>query len=157
MRRASAVLSVSLLLALGSCAATATPASGPGSLAQAAWPVVALQRLVYPADYPAAALVNRQQGTVKFRLTIESSGRVTGCTITSSSGSPWLDSTTCAILRRRARFSPARGPSGRPEESTFEDSLVWRLYSDRNSLMSASVENRPKPLTSGKGGMRTLA
>ncbi|MBA3525824.1 MAG: TonB family protein [Sphingomonas sp.] len=54
------------------------------------------------------ALARREQGRVEFRLDVGENGRVTGCTITRSSGSRWLDSTTCRILRSRARYTPAR-------------------------------------------------
>jgi TonB family protein len=81
------------------------------------------------ADYPAAAIRNGEQGVVSFELAVGVDGRVTGCTIVGSSGSRLLDSTTCAILVRRARFAPARDQSGQPVPDTFAGRIAWRLPS----------------------------
>ncbi len=110
------------LLLLAACA---TPIGA--SLVRPALPTMPLPQLIRSADYPAAALANREQGIVRFRLNIGANGRVTGCTITRSSGSRWLDSATCQLMVRRARFTPARGRSGEPREGRFDDSLTWRL------------------------------
>lgn len=79
------------------------------------------------ADYPAEALRNRQEGTVGFRLDVNDEGRVTGCTITESSRSAVLDSTTCRLLVRRARFDPARDDEGKAVPSTFSSRVIWKL------------------------------
>lgn len=82
---------------------------------------------VTAADYPAAALRADEQGIVSFRLDVSPEGRVTGCTITASSGSSVLDSTTCRLMVRRARFDPAKDESGRAVPSTFQSRLRWAL------------------------------
>jgi protein TonB len=64
-------------------------------------------------DYPSAAIRAEEQGTARARLTIGTNGRVADCTITQSSGSSSLDSTTCRILRSRARFTRQRTVPGR--------------------------------------------
>ena len=78
-------------------------------------------------DYPASALRNEEEGTTRFRLTVGTNGRVTDCTVTSSSGSPALDSATCRIMRARARFTPARDSSGNPTSDTYSSSITWRI------------------------------
>jgi TonB family protein len=78
-------------------------------------------------DYPAAALRAREEGPVGFRLEIDRTGRVSACAITSSSGSAALDSTTCALLVRRARFIPARDAKGRAVADSVRGRIVWRL------------------------------
>lgn len=78
-------------------------------------------------DYPNSALSANQQGTTAVRLTIGTDGRVAGCDITSSSGSSSLDSATCNILRRRARFSPAMDSDGRPTTDTYSQRITWRV------------------------------
>ena len=79
-------------------------------------------------DYPSRALRNEEQGTVRARLTIDSRGRVSGCTITQSSGSAELDSTTCRLLERRARFDPATDSNGnRVEGSYTTPPITWRI------------------------------
>jgi TonB family protein len=79
------------------------------------------------ADYPAAALRAGEEGMVAFTLTVDPSGRATGCAITESSGSALLDSTTCSLLVRRARFRPATDEGGRPVTGTFRSKVIWRL------------------------------
>ncbi|HEY0026399.1 MAG TPA: energy transducer TonB [Allosphingosinicella sp.] len=86
-----------------------------------------LATLFSDGDYPAEAIRKGEQGIVSFELAVGVDGQVTGCTIANSSGSPLLDSTTCSILVRRARFKPATGASGKPLPDTFTGKIVWRL------------------------------
>jgi periplasmic protein TonB len=86
-----------------------------------------LQGVFSNDDYPPSAMDNNEQGTVHVVLTIGTSGRVTGCSVSSSSGSRTLDQTTCRILSARAKFSPAQDANGNPIESTFSQSITWRL------------------------------
>jgi protein TonB len=81
-------------------------------------------------DYPAAALRGNDQGTTGFSLTIGTSGRVEGCTVTSSSGSAALDQATCRILRSRARYTPARDENGNPTSGRDSGRVTWRLPSE---------------------------
>lgn len=62
-----------------------------------------------------------------FRLTVSPEGRVTGCSIQSSSGSATLDHATCAIMTPRARFKPARDAQGKPVADEVVQRIVWRL------------------------------
>lgn len=78
-------------------------------------------------DYPAAALRGNDQGTTGFSLTIGPNGRVTECSVTSSSGSSALDQATCRILRSRARYTPARDSSGNPTSGRDSGRVTWRL------------------------------
>lgn len=78
-------------------------------------------------DYPAAARRDRAQGRVGFALAIDANGRVNGCRITASSGSGALDSTTCRILRSRARYAPARDARGVAVADADVGEMVWRL------------------------------
>jgi TonB family protein len=86
-----------------------------------------LAALLSNDDYPVEALRNGVEGVVTFRLQVGADGRVTGCTITRSSGSPILDSTTCRLLSARARFSPARNRKGRPVPDSVAARIVWRI------------------------------
>lgn len=79
------------------------------------------------ADYPAAAVQAKESGTTGFSLDIGTDGRVTNCTVTSSSGSALLDTTTCTLLTRRARFTPARDNKGNPAPDTFSSRFRWTL------------------------------
>jgi protein TonB len=70
-------------------------------------------------DYPAAAIAAGAQGTAVARLTIGPDGRVNGCDLVQSTGNSSLDSTTCSILRRRVKFTPARDSNGNPTSDTY--------------------------------------
>lgn len=85
------------------------------------------QSLVGIDDYPASALARREEGRVAFALEIGPNGRVVGCTITRSSGSSALDSTTCRLMRSRARFTPAMDSTGGPAAGVVEQEVDWRL------------------------------
>jgi len=78
-------------------------------------------------DYPAAALRAREAGRVEFFVVVGADGRVKRCLVTATSGSRALDDTTCAILRARARYRPARDPAGRPVEGVDSGHVDWRL------------------------------
>jgi TonB family protein len=86
-----------------------------------------LHQLLSNADYPAAAIRAGEQGLVGFRLDVGKDGRVTGCAITASSGSAILDSTTCQLMIRRARFTPALDHEGKPTEDKVAGRILWRL------------------------------
>lgn len=78
-------------------------------------------------DYPAAALRQEAEGTTVARYTIGTDGRVTGCSIQSSSGNSTLDDTTCKLIERRFRFRPAQDSDGNPMSETRTQRVVWRL------------------------------
>ena len=78
-------------------------------------------------DYPQDALRNEQQGTTGFRLEVGPDGRVTGCTVTSSSGSSSLDNTTCRLLRSRARFTPATDNTGAKTSDSVSGRIRWEI------------------------------
>ena len=95
-------------------AAPPQPRNNPGS-----W--------VTDADYPSASIRNEEQGTAGFRLTVDANGRVSGCTITSSTGHPRLDSETCRLITRRARFRPALDAAGNEISGTYTSSIRWQI------------------------------
>ena len=79
-------------------------------------------------DYPASAQAAGAQGTAQATLTIGTDGRVVACNLIRSTGNGALDSATCNVLRRRARFTPARDSDGNPMTGTVTTPLiVWRL------------------------------
>jgi len=81
-------------------------------------------------DYPGAAVRNEEQGTTGFRLDVGPDGRVTNCTVTASSGSSSLDSTTCRLMRSRARFTPATDSTGAKTNDSVSGRIRWVLPSD---------------------------
>jgi protein TonB len=87
-----------------------------------------LRSLFSSDDYPASAVSAGAEGTARASLSIGTDGRVTGCSITQSTGNTALDAATCNILRRRAKFIPARDTNGNPTTDTISTpSIVWRL------------------------------
>jgi protein TonB len=87
-----------------------------------------LRSLFSADDYPASAQAAGAEGTAQAQLTIGADGRVVGCNLTRSTGNSALDSATCNILRRRAKFTPARDSNGNPTTDTVSTPpIVWRL------------------------------
>lgn len=81
-------------------------------------------------DYPTRALREEREGTTSFRVSVGPDGRVTGCTVTSSSGSPDLDEATCSNVTRRARFNPATDGEGQPTSGSYSNRVRWVIPKD---------------------------
>ena len=96
-------------------------------------PRAILASYVSDADYPPSALRARQEGTVGFVLGVSPDGRVGDCTVSTTSGSAALDNATCSIMRRRARFTPARDRNGNPVPDVAAGSFEWSLPALRRS------------------------
>ena len=76
-------------------------------------------------DYPTRALREERAGVTGFRVSVGPDGRVSGCTVTSSSGSPDLDEATCSNVTRRARFTPAKDGEGNPTTGSYSNRIRW--------------------------------
>jgi protein TonB len=81
-------------------------------------------------DYPAEALQKGDQGKVQARLSIDAHGRVAHCSIVLSSGHASLDNATCEILRKRARFDPARNATGKTVPDSVTTPLITWVLAD---------------------------
>lgn len=81
-------------------------------------------------DYPSRALREEREGTTGFRVTVGPDGRVTDCSITSSSGHADLDAATCDNVRRRARFTPATDGEGNPTSGSYSNRVRWVIPKD---------------------------
>lgn len=82
-------------------------------------------RWIQLKDWPRAIDFDRGQGpdwTVRFKLTVAGTGRVTRCQIIKASGSSEIDSATCRALLSRARFKLHADQS-----RYFERSYRWSL------------------------------
>lgn len=91
----------------------ATPVGNPG-----AW--------IPPNGYPPAAKASAEEGRVGFTLTIDETGLVSDCKITSTSESPLLDETTCNYMTANGRFTPPRDKN-KPVMSQWSSSVRWKL------------------------------
>lgn len=114
---------------------TVVPTGTPGRVAEAKPafdPVSARPRnnpggWVTTNDYRSSWIRSELTGSARFRLTIDSGGRVESCTITASSGHPELDQATCDLVSKRARFDPAKGTDGAPTSGSYSSSVRWEL------------------------------
>lgn len=82
-------------------------------------------------DYPAAAARAQEHGLVGFTLVVGTEGRATGCTVTETSGSADLDTATCALLIRRARFVSAADNKRAPVRDLWAGIIDWKLTPDQ--------------------------
>jgi len=78
-------------------------------------------------NYPARAIRDETEGSVGVRVTIGPNGRVTACTVTSSSGSPVLDEAACDGMTRYARYNPALNDAGEPTTGSATTRIVYQL------------------------------
>jgi protein TonB len=86
-----------------------------------------LMGLFRPDDYPEAAAEANVTGSTTVSLEIGTNGRVSSCSVISSSGNRSLDSASCRVLQSRARFTPARDSNGNPTTDTKTQTVTWRL------------------------------
>jgi protein TonB len=87
-----------------------------------------LRTLFSADDYPASAQAAGAEGTAQAELTVGPDGRVQSCNLIRSTGNSALDQATCNILRRRAKFTPARDSNGNPTTDTVTTPPIrWQL------------------------------
>ena len=87
-----------------------------------------LRTLFGADDYPPSAVSAGAEGTAQASITIGADGRVQSCNIIRSSGNSALDSATCSVIRRRAKFIPAKDSNGQPTAETITTPpITWRL------------------------------
>lgn len=78
-------------------------------------------------DYPSRSLREEKEGVTRFTVQVDSSGRVSSCSVTGSSGTPELDSTTCSLITRRGRFKPATDGNGNPTSGSWSSAVRWEI------------------------------
>ncbi len=86
-----------------------------------------LEGLIYAKDYPGIAIDDLAEGSVAFLVLIDETGKVADCTVTQTSGVAALDAQSCAIVKQRARFTPAIGLDGRPAKDSYHQRITWRM------------------------------
>lgn len=89
-------------------------------------------------DYPSVALRNDVEGVTAFELSVDKTGKVVGCEVKESSGAAILDTTTCALITERARFTPALDANGKPTAGTYPNRVRWQIP-DLRDLPEAAV------------------
>jgi protein TonB len=78
-------------------------------------------------NYPARAIRDEIEGRVGVRVTVGPNGRVSGCSVTSGSGSSILDDAACQDITRYGRFSPALDDDGNPTTGSWGTTIVYQL------------------------------
>ncbi|WP_395392744.1 TonB family protein [Novosphingobium sp. BL-8A] len=78
-------------------------------------------------SYPPKAAREEREGRVGVRVSIGPDGKVTSCSVTSSSGSPDLDAAACDGMTRYARYNPALDDAGNPIAGSAATAIVYRL------------------------------
>lgn len=101
--------------------------TAPVYAARAARPLGDRAGWVSEADYPSRELRLGQSGAVGFVLAVDAAGRVSGCTVTRSSGYAGLDDVTCRLVSRRARFEPSRDERGLATPGTYQGTVRWQI------------------------------
>ncbi|MBU6396107.1 MAG: energy transducer TonB [Sphingomonadales bacterium] len=71
------------------------------------------------------AVVNGQSAVIRFRLMVDPQGKPTQCFIQNATLSAEIAKTTCDILIKGARFSPALDSEGKPIASYYTNSMRW--------------------------------
>ena len=78
-------------------------------------------------DYPRGPLVDEVEGVAAYRLIVGTTGRVSACEITRSTGNAQLDAATCKFIERRARFEPATDETGAKVVGSFTGTVKWEI------------------------------
>jgi Gram-negative bacterial TonB protein C-terminal len=77
-------------------------------------------------DYPRALLNDNLGGMVAFKLTVGPDGKPSDCQIIETSNIELLDKTSCAVVMKRALFTPAVGADGRPASAPYINRIRWQ-------------------------------
>ncbi len=78
-------------------------------------------------DYRSTWISRELSGTARFTVEINTRGRVTECAVTGSTGHSVLDTATCRLLTKRARFNPARDGNGEAVAGSYSSSVTWEI------------------------------
>lgn len=76
-------------------------------------------------DFPSGALAQGMNGYVRFRLDVAPDGNVAGCRILYRTNPDEFADTSCRLLSKRARFTPALDAAGKPVKSYYIGSVKW--------------------------------
>jgi TonB family protein len=96
-------------------------------------------------SYPPEAAKRKIEDEVHFEVDVDASGNPTACRITFSSGSPFLDQPTCAIIMAKAHFRPALDANGSPVPGHYRNSTVWQLRLGHGPRWAAAIVDLSDP------------
>lgn len=104
-----------------------TPRPAPSFAPKAARPSNNAAGWITNDDYPRRSLMDQSEGTARYRLVIGTTGRVSSCEVTTSTGDSQLDEATCRFITRRARFEPATDENGAKVLGTYTGTVRWEI------------------------------
>ena len=84
-------------------------------------------RWITSKDYPSDMLRKGGQGIVHFRLTVGPDGKVADCNIQGGTEGDAFREVTCATIRKRATFEPARDSEGQPMTGYFLSTVRFEM------------------------------
>jgi protein TonB len=90
-------------------------------------PQAVLRKYFSTDDYPLEAFNKNQSGIVGVLLWVEPDGRVSTCEVIEPIAALILEQATCTILKRRARFTPAKNAAGKAVRAPTSARIKWQL------------------------------
>ena len=90
-----------------------------------ATPLSSPDRWLASHDFPVGLLFAGNNGIVHFRLDVNEQGKVTGCHIQVETKPVGFATTTCELLTKRAKFSPALNQQGQAIRSYYVNTVRW--------------------------------
>lgn len=104
-------------------------------------------------DVPLALIPEGVARRVAVRAVVRPDGTLQRCEIEATSGAPKVDAYTCGLIRKRARYSPARWNDGSPTFGVVRLSVIWLVGDARPPMdvpddLGIAVNQLPKGLRS---------
>ncbi len=109
-----------------------------------------LRKWFSPDDYPTDMLLRGQESTVKIRVLVDATGRVTKCTSLSHYKAPEFNKITCDKFTARAHFEPAELADGTKVPSYYVNEIVFRMIGRGRRTVDEKTARRAR----GRGGTR---
>jgi TonB family protein len=88
---------------------------------------------IMDSDLPAAEKQKKQKRPVGISYKVTADGRVTGCTVSKSSGAKALDTLACRLAEERFQYAPARNAAGEYQEVSLDHVVTWQTSPDSSS------------------------
>ena len=79
------------------------------------------------SDLPAEEQQKKAKRPVGIRYKVTADGRVTGCSVSRSSGTKALDVLACRLAEERFQYAPARNSSGEYQEVSLDHVVTWTI------------------------------
>jgi len=111
--------------ALGPGEGGASGGEGYGGGEEGGTELVQIAGAILPSDYPPDLRERGLGGRVEMVFAVGTSGRVTSCRVTRSSGLAELDALTCRLIQQRFRYRPSTDRYGRPVADEVEGEQDW--------------------------------